>query len=153
MKMKITLANGTELHPISVLGEEKSINGTRRDTLTFIFPQETSLDELDALFTAAACESIKLHEERTRGDGTIEELEHIHTGYTIRAGLSRTPMVVQLATDATEEIVENRVTVSMALRTYAETQIAMLARQSEMLAQQSAMHEECIVELASILYA
>lgn len=118
--MKITLANSTELRPISVIGEEKSINGTRRDTLTFVFPQETSLDELDALFTAAACESIKLYEEKTLDDGTVEELEHIHTGYTIRAGLSRTPMVTQLAADTTEEVVEHRATVSMARRNYTE---------------------------------
>ncbi len=118
--MKITLANGTELHPIGVIGEEKSINGTRRDTLNFIFPQDASLDELDAIFTTANCESIKLHETRTHEDGTTTELEYIHTGYTIRAGLSRTPMVTALATDTTEEVVENRVTVSMARRNYIE---------------------------------
>lgn len=118
--MKITLANGTELHPISVIGEEKSINGTRRDTLTFVFPQETGLDELDALFTAASCEKIKLHEVKTNDDGSTTELEHIHTGYTIRAGLSRTPVVTALATDAMEEVVENRVMVSMARRNYTE---------------------------------
>lgn len=118
--MKITLANGTELHPISVIGEEKSINGTRRDTLTFVFPQDVGLDELDALFTAAACEKIKLHEIKTNEDGSTAELEHLHTGYTIRAGLSRTPVVTALATDAMEEVVENRVMVSMARRNYTE---------------------------------
>ena len=118
--MKITLANGTELHPISVIGEEKSINGTRRDTLTFVFPQDIGLDELDTLFTAAACEKIKLHEIKTNEDGSTTELEHIHTGYTIRAGLSRAPVVTALATDATEEVVENRVMVSMARRNYTE---------------------------------
>lgn len=118
--MKITLANGTELNPISVIGEEKSINGTRRDTLTFIFPQDTGLDELDAIFTAANCEKIKLHEIKTNEDGSTTELEHIHTGYTIRAGLSRTPVVTALATDAMEEVVENRVMVSMARRNYTE---------------------------------
>ncbi len=118
--MKITLANGTELHPISVIGEERSINGTRRDTLSFVFPQDTGLDELDAIFTAKNCESIKLHETRTDDDGTITELEYIHTGYTIRAGLSRTPVVTALSTDTTEEVVENRVMVSMARRNYVE---------------------------------
>lgn len=118
--MKITLANGTELNPISAIGEEKSINGTRRDTLTFVFPQDIGLDELDALFTAAACEKIKLHETVTNDDGSTTELEHIHTGYTIRAGLSRTPVVTALATDTTGEAVENRVMVSMARRNYTE---------------------------------
>ena len=118
--MKITLANGTELNPIGVIGEEKSINGTRRDTLSFVFPQDVGLDELDAVFSAANCESIKLHEVKTNDDGTTTELEHIHTGYVIRAGLSRTPVVVALATDTTEEVVENRITVSMARRNYVE---------------------------------
>ena len=120
--MKIILANGTELHPILVTGGGRHINGTHRDTLNFIFPQDMSLDELDALFTDANCETIKLYE--TTADGT--ELEHIHSGYTIRAELSRTPMVVQEATETTPEVIENRVTVSMALRTYAEAQMASL---------------------------
>ena len=118
--MKITLANGKELYPIAVLGEEKSINGTRRDTLEFVFSPEMSLDELDAIFTPANCETIKLHEIKENADGTSIELEYLHTGYTIRAGLSRTPMVTALATDSTEEVVENRVTVSMARRNYVE---------------------------------
>lgn len=140
--MKIILANGTELNPIIVTGGGRFINGSNRDTLNFIFPQDASLDELDTIFTDTNCETIKLYE--TTADGT--ELEHIHSGYTIRAELSRTPMVVQEATEDTEEVIENRVTVSMALRTYAEAQLAKLT-------QQSALHEECIVELASVVYA
>lgn len=140
--MKIILANGTELNPIVVTGGGRSINGTHRDTLNFIFPQDASLDELDTIFTDANCATIKLYE--TTADGA--ELEHIHTGYTIRAELSRTPMVVQEATEDTEEVIENRVTVSMALRTYAEAQLARLTEQNAML-------EECIVELAGVVYA
>lgn len=135
--MKIILVNGTELNPIMVTGGAKYINGASRDTLTFVFPADTSLDEIDNLFTAENCETIKLYEGET---------EYIHTGYTIRAELSRTPMVVTPATEDTEEVVENRVTVSMALRTYAEAQLAKLT-------QQSALHEECIVELATVVYA
>lgn len=118
--MIITLANGTELNPISVIGEEKSINGTKRDTLTFVFPQEMGLDEIDAIFTAANCEKIILHETVTGDDGTTAEMEHLHTGYVIRAALLRSPVVVALATDTTAEVVENRVMVSMARRNYTE---------------------------------
>lgn len=139
--MKIILANGTELHPIMVTGGGRFVNGSKRDTLNFIFPASASLDELDALFTDVNCESVKLYES---AEG--EEREFIHTGYTIRAELSRTPMVVQEATEETEAVIENRVTVSMALRTYAEAQIAKLIASS-------ALHEECIVELASVVYA
>lgn len=118
--MKITLANGSELHPIMVLGEEKSINGAKRDTLEFVFSPEMSLDELDTIFTPANCETIKLHEVITNEYGGETEIEHIHTGYVIRAGLSRTPVVTAVATDTAPEVVENRVTVSMARRNYVE---------------------------------
>lgn len=117
--MKIILANGTELDPIMVTGGGRFVNGSQRDTLNFIFPAETSLDELDALFTDANCESIKLVE----GDK-----EYIHSGYTIRVELSRAPMVTQPATEDTDEVVENRVTVSMAIRTYMEKQLAEQAK-------------------------
>ena len=135
--MKIVLNNGTELHPILVFGDSRITNGATRDTLSFVFSQEASLDELDGIFTEANCETIKLYEGET---------EHIHSGYTIRAGLSRVPVVVEPATENTSEVIENRVTVSMAQRTYAETQLANLVKQSE-------LHEECIVELANAVYA
>lgn len=125
--MKITLKNGAELHPILVTGGGRHINGAHRDTLNFIFPQDASLDELDALFTDSNCETIKLYE--TTADGT--ELEHIHSGYTIRAELSRTPMVVQPETESSEEVVENRVTVSMAQRTYTEAKLAEAIKATE----------------------
>lgn len=124
--MKILLANGIELYPIIVTGGGKYINSAKRDTLNFIFPETTSLEELDSLFTDTNCESIRLYEDQVQADGSITTLEHIHTGYVIRAELSRTPMVVKESTDTEEEVVENRITVSMALRTYQETQLASL---------------------------
>lgn len=144
--MKIILANGKELNPIMVTGGGKFISGQKRDTLNFIFPADAKLEELDAIFTDANCETIKLYENVTNADGTVAETEHIHTGYTIRAGLYRAPMVVQPATETTEEVIENRVTVAMAQRTYAESKLAELASQTAML-------EECIVELACDFYA
>ena len=114
--MKIILANGTELNPIMVTGGGRFVNGSKRDTLSFIFDESASLDELDALFTGENCEKISLFEDGE--DGTVTE--HIYTGYTIRAELSRTPMVTKEATDTTEAVIENRVTVSMALRNYVE---------------------------------
>ena len=140
--MKITLTNGAELHPILVTGGGRFINGAKRDTLNFIFPADAGLDELDGIFTAENCESISLYQDNADGSVT----EHIYTGYTIRAELSRTPMVVQPATEDTEEVTENRVTVSMALRTYAEKQLAEIAKKNAIL-------EECIVELAGEIYA
>lgn len=140
--MNIKLKDGAELHPIHVIGGSKFINGASRDTLNFIFPADTSLDELDGLFTAENCEKISLFEDNADGSVT----EHIYTGYTIRAELSRTPMVVQPATEDTEEVTENRVTVSMTLRTYAEKKLDEIAKQV-------ALQEDCIVELACEMYA
>ena len=115
--MQIILANGIELNPIMVSGSSRFVQGSNRDTLEFVFPVDTSLDELDGIFTSQNCESIKIV------DGTGE---YIHTGYSIRAELKRCPMVVVPATESVEEVVENRVTVSMSQRTYAESQLANL---------------------------
>lgn len=110
--MKIILANGTELNPILVMGGKKTVQGASRDTLSFIFPAETSLDELDAIFTTANCETITIFD----GDN-----EYIHNAYTVRAELKREPMEVIPATETEPAVYENRVTVSMGQRTYAET--------------------------------
>lgn len=119
--MQIILANGKELNPIMVSGSSRYVQGSNRDTLEFVFPVETSLDELDAIFTPENCETIKIVEG---------ENEFIHNAYTIRAELKRCPMVVAEAIEETEEVVENRVTVSMSQRTYAESKLARLASES-----------------------
>lgn len=118
--MKIILANGKELNPIVVIGGGRYVSGSKRDTLNFIFPENTSLDELDSIFTDKNCETIKIYETNESG----AETEYIHTGYIIRAELSRAPVVVVEATDTTEEVIENRVTVSMAQCTYTEKQVS-----------------------------
>ena len=115
--MRIILANGTELNPLIVTGGTRFVASTNRDTLDFIFPAETSLDELDKIFTAENCEHIKIYDVET-------EHEYIYVGYTIRAELKRTPMVVKHGTIDSEPIYEDRVTVSMSLRTYMEDQFA-----------------------------
>jgi hypothetical protein len=105
--MKILLNNGIELNPIIVVGGGRYLNGVKRDTLNFIFPESVSLDELDGIFTAENCKTIKIYEDNGN--------EYIHTGYTLRSGISRRPVVVVEPTEDTEAVIENRVTVSMAL--------------------------------------
>ena len=114
--MKIILTNGKELMPYQVTGKPKYVQGANRDTLTFIFDEAYSMDELDAIMTAAACESINI----VGDDGS----EAIHRGYTIRATLEKKYVEVQPATESTEAVFENRIFVSMAQRTYAETTLA-----------------------------
>lgn len=116
--MKITLANGTELNPILVTGGAKYVQGQNRDTLNFIFPETEDITELDAAFTAANCESITVTDE--------SGAEHIHKGYTIRAELSKKAVEITPATDESEAVYEDRITVSMSRRTYVETQLAEL---------------------------
>lgn len=115
--MIIKLSNGLELHPIMATGERAYAQGAYRDTLNFIFPETEGLDELDAVFAAENCETITIVE----GDN-----EYVYKGYTIRAGLNRSPMVVRTDTETAEEIVEQRVTVSMSQRTDMENQTAEL---------------------------
>ena len=113
--MKIALTDGTELFPIIATGGRKRAYGVVRDALTFVFPVETDLNEMDAIFTAENCGKITITDD--------EENSYIHEGYTVRAELSRKPVVVTQATDTTDAVVEQRVFVSMAQRTPAENQL------------------------------
>ena len=135
--MLIKLANGTELNPISAIGEKRFVQGASRDSLSFIFPADASLDELDALFTAENCAKITIYEE---------ENEYIHNAYMVRAELKREPVEVEPATESSDAVHENRVTVTMAQMTYAEQQLASVVEQNAVL-------EECIVEMAQVVYA
>ena len=114
--MKIILDNGTELNPIIVTGGVRYVQGMHRDSLSFVFEESTSLDELEAIFTEANCERIIIVED--------SGAEYIHKAYTILAELAKKSVMVTPATDETEAVYETRVFVSMAQRTYAENQIA-----------------------------
>lgn len=120
--MKIVLVNGVEIAPIMVTGATKYIQGANRDALTFIFDETHSMDELDAIMTETSCESINIIGD----DGS----EAIHTGYTIRAELVKKQVEVQVATENAEAVFENRIFVTMAQRTYAETKLAAVAQES-----------------------
>lgn len=113
--MIIKLANGIELTALGVMGEKQNIQGFRRDVLSFVFPADVSLDEMDSIFTEENCKSITL---------VNGETEHIHNNYTIRVELKREPMLVTPVTETTPEVYESRVTVAMAQTTYQENQIA-----------------------------
>ena len=116
--MKIILSNGAELSPNTVTGTKRLVQGASRDTLTFVFEDGTSLDELDRTFCAENCERITIIEE----DGS----EYVHSGYVIRAELKREPVEVAAASDSEPATYENRVVVAMSRRTYQETQFAVL---------------------------
>lgn len=115
--MQITLKDGTLLNPLAVTGGQKYVQGQSRDTLTFIFPADTDMPTLDSAFSAENCESITVQDNTG---------SYIHKSYTIRAELSKGPVEVTPATADAAAVYEDRVTVSMSLRTYAESQLASL---------------------------
>ena len=114
--MKIILNNKKELSPVFVTGGPRMVQGASRDTLNFIFPATEDMAELDSAFSAENCEKITIIGD----DGS----ENIHTGYTIRAELSKASVEVTPATESEAAVFEDRITVSMSQRTYAESQLA-----------------------------
>lgn len=129
--MKIILCNGVELTPNTVTGGKRLVQGASRDTLTFIFPDGTSLDELDSIFTAANCERITIIDDAGA--------EFVHSDYVIRAELKRELMEVAPASADEPGTYENRVTVAMSRRTYQEIQLASLTETVDLLVMDSLM--------------
>ena len=113
--MKITLNNGAILKPILATGGSAYVQGANRDVLTFVFHETESMAELDAAFSVENCVSIIVE------DG---EEAYIHNGYTIRVGLEKKPVEIIPATDTEPAVVESRIFVKMAQRTYIEAQMA-----------------------------
>ena len=113
--MKITLMNGTELNPILIMGGVRFVQGAHRDTLNFIFPEDVSMDFLAETFTPENCEKISI---------TDDMGEYVYYGYTINTELKRSPVIVVEASETEDEIIENRVTITMSQKTYTESQVA-----------------------------
>ena len=130
--MNIKLANNAELSPIVVTGCSRFAHGANRDTLNFIFPATEDMAALDSAFSAENCEKITIIGD----DGS----ENIHTGYTIRAELSKKSVEVTPATEEAEAVYEDRITVSMSQRTYAESQLASLTDTVDVLVMESLMN-------------
>lgn len=130
--MKVILSNGIELTPILVTGSPRFIQNSNRDVLSFIFPATEDMTVLDATFSATNCESITI----VGDDGA----EAIHKGYTIRAELSKASVEVTPATTDSVAVSEDRITVSMAQRTYMESQLASLTDTVDVLVVESLMN-------------
>lgn len=116
--MKIILSNNKELSPIMVTGATKYIQGANRDTLSFIFHGTESMEALDEAFSPEACESITI----TGDDDSV----NIYKSYSVRVKLEKALVEVTPATPETEAVMADRITVTMAQRTYTETQLAIL---------------------------
>lgn len=130
--MNIKLNNGKELSPIMVTGGPRHIQGSSRDTLSFIFHATEDMAALDSSFTTENCESITIVED--------SGAENIYKGYTIRAELSKASVEVTPATESEAAVFEDRITVSMSQRTYAESQLASLTDTVDVLVMESLMN-------------
>lgn len=130
--MNIKFSNGTTLCPILVTGGTRFVQGQHRDTLNFIFHAAEDMAELDSAFSAENCESITIVED--------SGAENIHRGYIIRAELSKKAVEVTPATEDDEAVYEDRITVSMSQRTYAESQLASLTDTVDVLVMESLMN-------------
>lgn len=113
--MRVILSNNTERNPINVIGGRKNVQGANRDTLTFVFPANVDMAELDGIFTAKNCESITVEDETG---------SYIHKGYTVRGELSKTTVCVSAETEESPAMYEDRIHVVMGQRTYAEAKMA-----------------------------
>ena len=133
--MKILIA-GAEINVISVNGINTFIQGVNRDTLEFQFSTvDMDFQTLQNAFTSENCKQIKIV------DG---ENIYLHDDYTIRAELSLKPVVIEPETSITSAVLENRYVVKMCQMTYAE-------KMQEETLMKIKMHEDALVELASII--
>jgi hypothetical protein len=143
--MHIILKDGTKLNHIGATGSTRYIQGANRDTITFEFDATYSVDELRSVFTELNCEIINIVTDDViesvieNEDGTTEvKSEVVYTnnyweGYVIRAEVAEKIKEIEPATGTTPAITETRVFVTMAQRTYAETQIASLTETVDIL--------------------
>jgi hypothetical protein len=125
--MKIIL-NNIELTPINVIGGRKNVQGANRDTLTFVFPGDMDMAELDSIFSAFNCESITVEDETG---------SYIHKGYTVRGELNKTTVCTAAETEEAPAVYEDRINVVMGQRTYAESQLASLTETVDVLVLES----------------
>lgn len=128
--MHIILKDGTRLDHVGATGMIKYIQGANRDTITFEFSEEYNIEYLRSVFTQSNCEVINIvtDEQHTLENGETETVytNNYHEGYVIRAGVYEEIKELVPATGTSPAITETRVFVTMAQRTYQETQIASL---------------------------
>ncbi|QOX63659.1 hypothetical protein FRZ06_10000 [Anoxybacterium hadale] len=111
--MKVILNNGAELDAILVNGQTRYFQGANRDSLEFQFSKDAvAFDHLDTLF---------IEPENTKRI-TLQQGEktYLHENYTLRVSMGLAPVVITPATGTEPEVIEERYSVVMAQKTYAE---------------------------------
>ena len=126
---QITLLNGATLDVVQINGQGRYAQGATRDALEFHFPKAgNSFDSLDALFTEANTAKITV----TTDDGSF-----VYDDYSLRVGMALVPVVIAPAEGTSPEVTEERYTVTMAQKTYAEKQMESLTETVDALALES----------------
>ena len=131
--MNVILANGTTLTPLAVTSAQRIVQGEPRNVIIFTFNGDVSLDELDALFAAENCETIKIIETMINEMDQEVTNEFIYHNYTLREQLKSEMVQTAFAEDRNTAIYEKRITVSMAQRTQMEIQLASLVETVDIL--------------------
>lgn len=113
--MKVILNNGTELEAIMVNGQNRYFQGANRDSLEFQFAKDVvTFEQLDTLFKEA--------ENTCRITLQQGEEKYLQENYTLRVSMGLAPIVITPATGTEPEVTEERYSVTMAQKTYAELQ-------------------------------
>lgn len=117
--MKVKFKDNTELEVIQVLGESIYFQGNNRDSLEFIIEKGTkTIEELDEMFS-----DLNKTEKITLSSG---EEAYVHDGYILKQSISLAPVIIAPATSETQEVTEDRITVTMCQETYIERQLRRL---------------------------
>lgn len=116
--MKIVFSDDTNLLCETVHGSFQYYNGTNRDSLTFIFPEDFDLTELINKFIPRNCRKIWLEDESGG--------KFLHEHYTIRfaIGVKERGFLINAGENADHRIVNY---VTMLQTTYAEQQLEELS--------------------------
>lgn len=114
----ITFLNGQELECETVHSHSQYYNGTNRDKLTFVFPENFGLMEIAANFTPENCKKIWLKDESGE--------QFLHEHYTIRfaIGVKERGALLNVAEDLDHRMVAY---VEMIRTTYSEQQLEELS--------------------------
>ena len=140
--MKLILANGTEMNILSCRGSIQYAQGANRDVLDIrLSPDDYTLDQADALFTAESCKTLKIREEVTyiqevpdpeNEGGTISQEvtdtnEYLHSGYCVRVSLSKE--LFRVLQEDGSDADEVQISVKMGQQTAAEKAVEALGEQ------------------------
>lgn len=113
--MIIKLNNGTELEAIQVNGQTRYFQEANRDSLEFQFAKTAvTFEQLDTLFAES--------ENTKRIVLQNGEENYLHENYSLRVSLSLAPVIIDPATSTEPAVTEERYSVVMAQKSYAEMQ-------------------------------